>query len=123
MTQSGASTTSTTLPTLDQPATYPLTDQLTQGCDLVMKGGITSGVIYPRAICQLAVTRKLIEQGRIPRDEEVVICITGNGLKTQDAVAGHVRKPAHIKPSLAEFDALVHKDERVEEAALVSSER
>ena len=34
----------------------------------------------------LAVARKLIEQGRIPRDEEIVLCITGNGLKTQDAV-------------------------------------
>ena len=66
MTQSGASTTSTTLPALDQldqPATYPLTDQLAQRCDLVMKGGITSGVIYPRAVCQLAVTRRLTQVG------------------------------------------------------------
>ena len=51
MAQSVASTSSTTSPTLDEPATYPLTDQLTQCCDLVMKGGITSGVIYPRAVC------------------------------------------------------------------------
>src|SRR5204863_8733495 len=34
----------------------------------------------------LAVTQKLIAQGRIPRDEDIVICVTGNGLKTQDAV-------------------------------------
>ena len=63
MAQSGVSTTSTTLPALDQPATYPLRHQLRQGCDLVMKGGITSGVIYPRAVCQLAVTRTLHQVG------------------------------------------------------------
>jgi threonine synthase len=55
----------------------------------------------------LAVTKKLIEQGRIPRDEEIVICITGNGLKTQDAVNGLLDRPAIIKPSLEEFEAIV----------------
>ena len=54
----------------------------------------------------LAVARKLIEQGRIPRDEEIVICITGNGLKTQDCVAEAVERPAVIKPSLDAFDAV-----------------
>jgi threonine synthase len=54
----------------------------------------------------LAVAKKLLEQGRIPRDEEIVLCITGNGLKTQDAVFDAIEKPAVIKPSLAEFEAL-----------------
>ncbi|HWY87661.1 MAG TPA: threonine synthase, partial [Gemmataceae bacterium] len=54
----------------------------------------------------LAVTQKLIEQGRIPRDEEIVICITGNGLKTQDAIAGVLQKLVVIKPSLEEFEPL-----------------
>jgi threonine synthase len=54
----------------------------------------------------LAVTRKLIEQGRIPRDEEIVICITGNGLKTQDCVAEAVEKPAIIKPNLEAFNEI-----------------
>ena len=52
----------------------------TEGIFAETAGGVT-----------LAVTRKLIEQGRIPRDEEIVICITGNGLKTQDAVADYWR--------------------------------
>jgi threonine synthase len=55
----------------------------------------------------LAVTRKLIEQGRIPRDEEIVICITGNGLKTQDAVVSILEKPIVIAPSLEEFQSIV----------------
>jgi threonine synthase len=54
----------------------------------------------------LAVAKKLIEQGRIPRDEEIVLCITGNGLKTQDCVAAAVEQPAVIKPSLEAFDAV-----------------
>ena len=54
----------------------------------------------------VAVARKLIEQGRIPRDEEIVLCITGNGLKTQDCLREAVEKPANIKPSLEAFDAI-----------------
>ena len=54
----------------------------------------------------LAVTQKLIEQGRIDRDESVVICITGNGLKTQEPLLDRMPKPVVIKPVLADFEAL-----------------
>ncbi len=64
----------------------------TEGIFAETAGGVT-----------LAVTRKLLEQGRIPRDEEIVVSITGNGLKTQDAVADVLAKPAVIGPSLEEF--------------------
>jgi threonine synthase len=67
----------------------------TEGVFAETAGGVT-----------LAVTQKLIEQGRIPRDEEIVICITGNGLKTQDAVAGVLQKLVVIKPSLEEFEPI-----------------
>ena len=67
----------------------------TEGVFAETAGGVT-----------LAVTKKLIEQGRIPRDEEIVICITGNGLKTQDAIAGVLQKLVVIKPSLEEFESL-----------------
>ncbi|MCS6863656.1 MAG: threonine synthase [Gemmataceae bacterium] len=67
----------------------------------------------------LAVTKKLIEQGRIPRNEEIVVCITGNGLKTQDAVFEALEEPITIKPTLAEFKALTGLDEPVAEPALV----
>jgi threonine synthase len=58
----------------------------------------------------LAAAIKLIEQGRIGRDDEVVLCITGNGLKTQDAIADVVEEPAIIEPTLEEFDPLVAND-------------
>ncbi len=68
----------------------------TEGVFAETAGGVT-----------VAVTRKLIEQGRIPRDEEIVICVTGNGLKTQDAVADVLEEPPVINPTLDEFEPLV----------------
>lgn len=54
----------------------------------------------------VAVAKKLIERGRIPAESSAVLCITGNGLKTLDAVAGHVGAAREIKPSLREFEAV-----------------
>jgi Patatin-like phospholipase len=42
-------------------ASFPATPSL--DCDIVMKGGITSGVIYPLAVCQLAKTYRLRSVG------------------------------------------------------------
>jgi threonine synthase len=77
----------------------------TEGIFAETAGGVT-----------LAVAKKLIDQGKIPRDEEIVLCVTGNGLKTQDAVAGLLERPVVIKPSLEEFEPIV---EGSREAALV----
>ena len=77
----------------------------TEGIFAETAGGVT-----------VAVARKLIEQGRIPRNEEIVLCITGNGLKTQEAVSDYLDKPAVIKPTLEAFEALV---EGSRETALV----
>ena len=51
--------------------------------------------------------KKLIETGKIPRDESAVLCITGHGLKTQEAIIGKCGEPRLIKPSLREFDELI----------------
>ena len=61
----------------------------------------------PPAGVTLAVLRKLIAQGKIDRDGSTVICITGNGLKTQEALHGKVARPVVIKPNMADFEALV----------------
>jgi threonine synthase len=55
----------------------------------------------------LAVFQKLIEQGKIDRDGSTVLCITGNGLKTQEALIDKIARPVVIKPSLDAFVALV----------------
>ena len=51
-------------------------------------------------------TKKLIESGRIPRDESIVVSITGNGYKTLEAVAPSVEKPYTIAATLQSFDGL-----------------
>jgi threonine synthase len=55
----------------------------------------------------VACARKLIETGKIPADESAVLCITGNGLKTQEAIIGKCGEPRLIKPSLREFEQLI----------------
>jgi threonine synthase len=55
----------------------------------------------------LAVAQKLIEQGRIDRDESIVVCITGNGLKTQEPLLERMPKPVVIKPTLENFEAVL----------------
>ena len=47
--------------------------------------------------------KHLAESGALGRDELVVAYITGNGLKTQEAVE-HVVNPLSIKPSLSSFE-------------------
>lgn len=59
-------------------------------------GGVTVGV-----------AKKLIAAGKIPADGRAVLCITGNGLKTLDAVVGHVGETREIRPSLREFEGLL----------------
>ena len=46
----------------------------------------------------------MIGQGRIGPDEETVLCVTGNGLKTTDALAGRYPLEAAIEPRLAAFE-------------------
>ncbi len=71
----------------------------TEGIFTETAGGVTVGV-----------ARKLIEQGRIPRDESIVLCITGNGLKTQEAVLDAIDRPRIIPSNLKDFDALAEAD-------------
>ncbi|HBG45548.1 MAG TPA: threonine synthase [Deltaproteobacteria bacterium] len=68
----------------------------TEGIFAETAGGVTLGT-----------TKKLIEAGRIPKDESIVICITGNGLKTQEALHGKIGQPTVINARLQEFDDLV----------------
>jgi threonine synthase len=68
----------------------------------------------------VACARKLIESGKIPRNESIVLCITGHGLKTQEAIHEHCGEPRVINPSLREFEALIANDAAVTEASFKS---
>ena len=67
----------------------------------------TEGIFTePAGGTEVAVAKKLIESGRIPRDEPIVISITGNGYKTLEAVSKSVDKPYTIDAALQSFDEL-----------------
>jgi len=68
----------------------------TEGIFAETAGGVTAGV-----------TAKLIEQGRIRTNETTVVSITGNGLKTTDAIAADYPPTEAIAPKLEAFEALV----------------
>jgi threonine synthase len=55
----------------------------------------------------VAATRKLAREGKLSADDEVVLCITGNGLKTTDAITGSFDVPEPIVPRLSEVSALI----------------
>jgi threonine synthase len=65
----------------------------TEGVFTETAGGVTVGV-----------TQKLVQQGRIKPDEVTVICITGNGLKTQEALADCFPAPEVIEPNIKGFE-------------------
>ena len=65
----------------------------TEGIFAETAGGVT-----------VAATRKLIAAGRIPRDEPIVMCVTGNGLKTPDVLHDRLGSDVTIPPSLQAFD-------------------
>ncbi len=76
----------------------------TEGIFTETAGGVTT-----------AVTKKLIENGVIPKNESVVICITGNGLKTQEAITDHIGKPYKIKANLESFEHALKGEKKIKE--------
>jgi threonine synthase len=79
-------------------------EEILEGIKLLAR---TEGIFTePAGGTEVAVTRKLIQKGRIPRDESIVISITGNGYKTLEAVAPSIEQPYTIKATLENFDQL-----------------
>jgi threonine synthase len=62
----------------------------------------------------LAAAIKLINSGRIPRDESIVVSITGNGLKTVEVVQDQLEQPPSIPAKLDAFDAFIQGQKKVE---------
>ncbi len=71
----------------------------TEGIFTETAGGVT-----------VAAARKLFAQGRIRPDETTVLCITGNGLKTTDALAGRFAVAEPIPPKLAAFEQYLENE-------------
>ena len=70
----------------------------TEGIFAETAGGVT-----------LASAIKLIKEGYIKEDSLTVLCITGNGLKTKEAIVGHTIEPYYIQPNLKSFEETLKK--------------
>ena len=86
----------------------------TEGIFTETAGGVTT-----------AVTARLYAQGRIAADETTVLCVTGNGLKTTDALQHHYTPSRAVRPRLADFDLYLrsldgHLEVEVEEELVVA---
>jgi len=66
----------------------------TEGIFAETAGGVTTGV-----------AQKLVREGRIRADETTVVSITGNGLKTTDAISAEYPATQAIAPKLEAFEA------------------
>jgi len=62
----------------------------------------------------IAVLKKLVEAGKINPDEKTVVYITGNGLKTQEAVQGYISEPFIIEPKLESFERALERSRTLE---------
>ncbi|MGD1941541.1 MAG: threonine synthase [Leptolyngbyaceae cyanobacterium] len=62
----------------------------------------------------IAVLKKLVEAGKINPDETTVAYITGNGLKTQEAVQGYIGEPLTIDPKLESFERALERARTLE---------
>ena len=58
--------------------------------------------------------KKLAESGQINPDEVTVAYITGNGLKTQEAIQAHVGHPLLISPKLDSFEQALERARTLE---------
>jgi threonine synthase len=70
----------------------------TEGIFTETAGGVTVGT-----------AGKLYRQDRILPEETTVLCITGNGLKTTDVLAGVYQTERPIAPKLAEFESYLQR--------------
>jgi threonine synthase len=70
----------------------------TEGIFTETAGGVTVGC-----------ANRLYQQGRIAPAETTVLCITGNGLKTTDVLAGKYPTEEAIPPKITEFDRYLDK--------------
>jgi len=77
-------------------------DEIVAGIQLLAR---TEGIFAETAGgVVIAGLKRLVEAGRVGRDEVTVAYITGAGLKTQEAVIDVLEPPLHVEPTIASFE-------------------
>jgi threonine synthase len=77
----------------------------TQIVDAIRLLAETEGIFTePAGGTTLAATIDLVSRGIIPRDDSIVVCVTGNGYKTTEAVTGTVTAPVRLSRAFKDFE-------------------
>ena len=66
-------------------------------------------LVQPAGGTTLACAIKLIQAGKIPRDESICVCITGNGLKSIEVMQGQFAAAPVINAKMSECDKVVEQ--------------
>ena len=83
--------------------------RLADGHSTIEADGTTLGDVVAQ-IADRFPALALADSGRFTPDDEVVLCITGNGLKTVEALGGVLPEAPTIAPRLREVEALHARD-------------
>jgi threonine synthase len=77
-------------------------DEIVEGMKLLAR---TEGIFAETAGgVTVAVLKKLAAQGAVDPDELIVVYVTGNGLKTQEALVGALDQPVYVRPTMASVE-------------------
>jgi len=83
----------------------PSNEEILNGIKLLAR---TEGVFTePAGGAVVAALKRLVEEGEVERDEQIVLYITGNGLKTQESLVPSLIKPFRIGPTIEDFRKLL----------------
>ena len=76
--------------------------------DAILLLAKTEGIFTePAGGVSVAVLKKMVDDGRIDRDETTVCYVTGNGLKATESLMEVLPKPQLMQPDVAEISAVV----------------
>lgn len=74
----------------------------------ILKLSKTEGIFTePAGGVSIAVLQKLVESGKIDRDANIVCYVTGNGLKSTEAIVGMLPKPSTVKPDVQMVSTII----------------
>ena len=74
----------------------------------ILKLSRTEGIFTePAGGVSVAVLQKLVESGKIDRDADIVCYVTGNGLKSTEAIIDMLPKPSTVKPDIQMVSTII----------------
>ena len=74
----------------------------------ILKLSKTEGIFTePAGGVSVAVLQKFVESGKIDRDANIVCYVTGNGLKSTEAIVGMLPKPSTVKPDVQMVSTII----------------